>query len=98
LVADFSHAPEEIRERARKAKEAADAAAEIPEERVLVGYYALLGLVMGVDRHEVRKAYRKLAMEHHPDINPTPEAHRKMQEINIAYTQIIADLDRAAME
>lgn len=94
LVADFSHSPEELRERARKAEEAKAAASQLPDEKVLQEYYTLLGVPYGADRHEIRKAYRKLAMEIHPDVNPTPEAHRKMQEINIAYMQIIAALDR----
>lgn len=49
--------------------------------------------VLGVDRNasdeEIKKAYRKLAKQYHPDANPNnPEAAKKMQQINAAYDQI----------
>ena len=51
--------------------------------------YKVLGLSPGASDEEVKKAYRKLAMQYHPDRNPGDEvAARKMQEINAAYEQI----------
>ena len=49
--------------------------------------------VLGVDRNasdeEIKKAYRRLAKQYHPDANPgDQEAARKMQQINAAYEQI----------
>ena len=49
--------------------------------------------ILGVDRNatdeEVKRAYRKLAKQYHPDANPGDEyAARKMQEINDAYDRI----------
>lgn len=49
--------------------------------------------VLGVDRNatdeEIKRAYRKLAKQYHPDANPGDEyAAKKMQEINDAYDQI----------
>lgn len=49
--------------------------------------------VLGVDRdasdEEIKRAYRKLAKQYHPDTNPGDEyAAKKMQEINDAYDQI----------
>jgi molecular chaperone DnaJ len=51
--------------------------------------YQVLGLSPGASDEEVKKAYRKLAMQYHPDRNPgDEEAARKMQEINAAYEAI----------
>ena len=49
--------------------------------------------VLGVDRNasddEIKRAYRRLARQYHPDANPDdPVAAKKMQEINAAYDQI----------
>lgn len=49
--------------------------------------------VLGVDRSasddEIKRAYRRLAKQYHPDANPDdPIAAKKMQEINAAYDQI----------
>ena len=51
--------------------------------------YKVLGLEPGASDEEVKKAYRRLAKQYHPDRNPGDEAAaRKMQEINAAYEQI----------
>ncbi len=50
--------------------------------------YQILGVTPDTSEEEVTKAYRKLAKRYHPDINPGPEAEKKMQEINAAYQQI----------
>ncbi len=39
---------------------------------------------------EVRAAYRKLAREYHPDLNPDPAAHERMAQINAAF-EVLAD-------
>lgn len=39
---------------------------------------------------EVREAYRKLAREFHPDVNPDPKAHERMAQINVAF-EILSD-------
>ena len=51
--------------------------------------YKVLGLSPGASQEEVTRAYRQLAKQYHPDLNPgDEEAARKMSEINAAYEQI----------
>lgn len=48
-------------------------------------YYEILGVSKSASLDEVKKAYRKLALEWHPDRNKKPEANEKFKEINEAY-------------
>ena len=50
--------------------------------------YKILGVTPGTSEEEVTKAYRRLAKKYHPDLNPSPDAAKKMSEINAAYEQI----------
>ncbi|MDO5401667.1 MAG: J domain-containing protein [Eubacteriales bacterium] len=50
--------------------------------------YKVLGVSPDASDEEVKRAYRRLAKQYHPDVNPGPEAARKMQQINAAYEQI----------
>ena len=51
--------------------------------------YKVLGVSPNASDEEIKKAYRRLAKQYHPDRNPgDAEAAKKMQEINDAYDQI----------
>jgi molecular chaperone DnaJ len=48
-------------------------------------YYEVLGVVREADDAEIKKAFRRLARELHPDVNPDPEAHERFREAAEAY-------------
>ena len=48
-------------------------------------YYEILGVSKNASSAEIKSAYRKLALEWHPDRNKKPEANDKFKEINEAY-------------
>ena len=56
-------------------------------------YYDILGVAKGADDEEIKKAYRKLAHQHHPDKKGGDEA--KFKEINEAY-QVLSDKQKRA--
>jgi molecular chaperone DnaJ len=56
-------------------------------------YYRVLGVERSASDAEIKRAFRKLAQQWHPDVNDTPEAHERFKEINEAY-QILSDPQR----
>jgi molecular chaperone DnaJ len=62
-------------------------------------YYELLGLQRGASADDLKKAYRKLAMQYHPDRNPgDTAAEHKFKEISEAYDVLKDDQRRAAYD
>jgi molecular chaperone DnaJ len=59
-------------------------------------YYEVLGVAKGADKDEIKKAYRKLAMQYHPDRNPGDKsAEDKFKEAAEAY-EVLSDDDKRA--
>lgn len=48
-------------------------------------YYRILGVDKSANEKDIKKAFRRLAKEYHPDANPNPSAEAKFKEINEAY-------------
>ncbi len=56
-----------------------------------IDYYKILGIEKTATQEEIKKAYRKLARKHHPDLNPNDkEAEKKFKEINEA-NEVLSD-------
>jgi DnaJ-class molecular chaperone len=52
-------------------------------------FYQILGISNNASIEEIKKAYRKLALQYHPDRNQmSPAAHERMKDINDAYTTL----------
>jgi molecular chaperone DnaJ len=62
-------------------------------------FYEVLGVDRSADAGAMKSAYRKLAMQHHPDRNPgDAEAEQKFKEVNEAYDVLRDDDKRAAYD
>jgi molecular chaperone DnaJ len=59
-------------------------------------YYEVLGVAKSADTAEMKKAYRKLAMEFHPDRNSSGDAAERFKEVNRAY-EVLSDPERRAL-
>lgn len=57
--------------------------------------YDVLGVARGATPDEIKKAYRKLARQYHPDVNRDPSAEESIKELNAAY-EILSDEDKRA--
>ena len=58
-------------------------------------FYATLGVPQNATKEEIKKAYKKLARDNHPDLNPdNPEAERKFKEVSEAHAVLGDDRKR----
>src|SRR5512135_1316338 len=57
-------------------------------------YYEILGIPKGSSKELIKDAYRKLAMQYHPDRNKSPGAEEKFKEISEAYAVLSDDVKR----
>jgi curved DNA-binding protein len=59
-----------------------------------IDYYETLGIAKNASEEDIKKAYRKLARKHHPDLNPNDkEANKKFQQINEA-NEVLSDPEK----
>ncbi len=59
-------------------------------------YYGTLGVSRNASDQEIKRAYRKLAREFHPDVNPDEEAQHKFKEISTAY-EVLSDPEKRSI-
>ncbi|MQC48272.1 MAG: molecular chaperone DnaJ [Chloroflexi bacterium] len=57
--------------------------------------YTVLGLARDASPDDVKRAFRRLAMEYHPDRNTAPEAETKFKQVNAAY-EVLSDPEKRA--
>ena len=59
-------------------------------------YYEVMGVPKNATEEEIKKAYRKLAKQYHPDLHPgDKEAEAKFKELNEAY-EVLSDKEKKA--
>jgi molecular chaperone DnaJ len=56
-------------------------------------YYGLLNVASDATAEEIKRAYRKLARELHPDVNPDPQAQARFKEVTTAY-EVLSDPEK----
>jgi molecular chaperone DnaJ len=53
-------------------------------------YYEVLGIPKGAAPEEIKKAYRRLARQYHPDVSTEPDAEERFKEVQRAY-EVLSD-------
>ena len=56
-------------------------------------YYDILGVSREADPGEIKRAYRRLARELHPDLNPDPVTQERFKDVTVAY-EVLSDPDK----
>ncbi len=59
-------------------------------------YYAILGVARDATPEEIKRAYRRLARELHPDVNPNPETQERFKDVTAAY-EVLSDPEKRQM-
>ena len=60
--------------------------------------YSVLGVARDASAFEIRRAYRRLARQHHPDRNPQPDGPERFRALAEAYAVLIDPVDRARLD
>ena len=68
----------------------ADSVATLDLMATIPDLYAVLGVNRDATEEEIKRTYRRLARELHPDVNADPEAERRFKQITAAY-QTLSD-------
>jgi molecular chaperone DnaJ len=61
-------------------------------------YYEVLGVQKNANADDIKKAFRKMARQYHPDVNKAKDAEAKFKEVNEAYEVLSDDQKRAAYD
>lgn len=61
-------------------------------------YYETLGVPRNASKDDLKRAFRQLARQYHPDVNSSPDAEERFKEINEAYQVLSDDQKRAAYD
>ncbi len=69
-----------------------------PDNRQVKDHYQTLGVARGAAADEIKKAYRKLARKHHPDLSKAADAHVRMAAVNEAHEALSNAASRAAYD